>query len=150
MHKALCEPEIGFGISIKMWHAPTVAQDLHRFLQPGKNKTLLDARQRSAQPPARRRRAGEAMSHCRWEVGDGPNHLVYPSWVVPNEQSRWSPLQGAWYMLGGTPQIEEQLDLDPWERTPARRRTPTGRASRRSPRRRSRPPTPSRTAARCA
>jgi peptide/nickel transport system substrate-binding protein len=65
-------------------------------------------------------RAGERMTNCTWEVGDGPNHLVYPSWVVPNETQRWAPLQGRWYELSGTPQIEEQLDMDPWERTPPR------------------------------
>ncbi len=65
-------------------------------------------------------KAGETMSKCAWEVGDGPNHLVYPSWLVPNEPDRWAPLEGTWYMLSGTPQIKEQLDMDPWKRTPAR------------------------------
>jgi len=64
--------------------------------------------------------AGEKMDNCDWEVGDGPNHLVYPSWVVPNEPDRWAPLEGRWYMLSGTPQIKEELDKDPWERQPPR------------------------------
>ena len=65
-------------------------------------------------------RAGEKMTNCAWEVGDGPNHLVYPSWVVPNETQRWAPLQGRWYEISGTPQIKEELDKDPWERQPPR------------------------------
>ncbi len=65
-------------------------------------------------------KAGEKMDNCDWEVGDGPNHLVYPSWVVPNEWQRWSPLEGTWYMLSGTPQIKEELDKDPWARNPPR------------------------------
>jgi peptide/nickel transport system substrate-binding protein len=64
--------------------------------------------------------AGEAMSNPHWEVGDGPNHLVYPSWVVPNESSRWAPLQGKWYELGGTEKEGTELDVDPWERQPPR------------------------------
>ncbi len=65
-------------------------------------------------------RQGEAMSNPHWEVGDGPNHLVYPSWVVPNESERWAPLQGKWYEISGTDKIKEELDVDPWERQPPR------------------------------
>ncbi|HUT18400.1 MAG TPA: ABC transporter substrate-binding protein [Anaerolineae bacterium] len=64
--------------------------------------------------------AGEKMTNCAWEVGDGPNHLVYPSWVVPNEHDRWAPLQGQWYALSGTPLLETELDAEPWDRSPPR------------------------------
>jgi peptide/nickel transport system substrate-binding protein len=64
--------------------------------------------------------AGEKMTNCAWEVGDGPNHLVYPSWVVPNEHDRWAPLEGQWYALSGTPLIETELDKEPWDRSPPR------------------------------
>ena len=64
--------------------------------------------------------AGEMMSKCAWEVGDGPNHLVYPSWVVPNEHDRWAPLEGQWYALSGTPLIDTELDKEPWDRSPPR------------------------------
>ena len=60
------------------------------------------------------------MSHTNWEVGDGPNHLVYPQWMVPLENSRWAPLEGAWYQYSGTPKIKQQLNLSPWKRTPPR------------------------------
>jgi len=29
--------------------------------------------------------AGTLTFRTNWEVGDGPDHLLYPSWVVPNE-----------------------------------------------------------------
>ncbi|MFN5926831.1 MAG: ABC transporter substrate-binding protein, partial [Roseiflexaceae bacterium] len=47
-------------------------------------------------------RAGEIMMKTAWEVGDGPNHLVYPQWVVPIEGDRWSPLHGIGYGTRGT------------------------------------------------
>lgn len=65
-------------------------------------------------------RKGEAMSNCHWEVGDGPNHLVYPSWVVPNEPDRWAPLQGQMYAVRGTEKETSEKDVDPWERQPPR------------------------------
>jgi peptide/nickel transport system substrate-binding protein len=66
------------------------------------------------------------MSQTNWEVGDGPNHLVYPQWLVPLEQTRWAPLQGRFYSLRGTPKVSDTLeeltekDKNPWERTPPR------------------------------
>jgi peptide/nickel transport system substrate-binding protein len=39
-------------------------------------------------------RAGLVTMKCQWEVGDGPDHLLYPSWVVPDETERWAPLGG--------------------------------------------------------
>ncbi|NBT03520.1 MAG: ABC transporter substrate-binding protein, partial [Proteobacteria bacterium] len=47
-------------------------------------------------------RTGKRMTNVAWEVGDGPNHLVYPQWVVPMEDSRWAPLHGNWYLVKGT------------------------------------------------
>jgi peptide/nickel transport system substrate-binding protein len=64
--------------------------------------------------------AGAIPMNTNWEVGDGPNHLVFPQWLVPLEFERWAPLHGKGYELRGTGSEEEQLDVDPWERTPAR------------------------------
>ncbi len=64
--------------------------------------------------------AGDIPMKTAWEVGDGPNHLVYASWVVADENSRWAALHGQAYTLRGTAAEKEQLDKDPWERTPAR------------------------------
>jgi peptide/nickel transport system substrate-binding protein len=65
-------------------------------------------------------RTGEIPMKTAWEVGDGPNHLVYPSWVVADEPERWAPLHGRGYSLRGTASEKEQLDISPWERTPPR------------------------------
>jgi peptide/nickel transport system substrate-binding protein len=67
-----------------------------------------------------RKAAGEEMSDAGWGIGDGPNHLVFPQWLVPLEPTRWASLHGQGYQLRGTEAEQEQLDLDPWERTPAR------------------------------
>jgi len=55
-----------------------------------------------------------------WGVGDGPDHLVYPSWVVPNEPQRWSPLGGNYYLARGTDREDSEKDVDPHKRTPPR------------------------------
>ncbi len=55
-----------------------------------------------------------------WEVGDGPNHLVYPQWVVPIGNDRWAPLYGSWYATLGTEKEGTELDLDPADRNPPR------------------------------
>jgi peptide/nickel transport system substrate-binding protein len=65
-------------------------------------------------------RAGELMSHTNWEVGDGPNHLVFPSWIVPIEHERWAPLHGTYYSLLGSEQAGTEDDKDPYERNPPR------------------------------
>lgn len=65
-------------------------------------------------------RVGELMSHTNWEVGDGPNHLVYPQWMVPIESERWAPLHGSMYTLRGTEQEGTEADVDPYERNPPR------------------------------
>jgi peptide/nickel transport system substrate-binding protein len=65
-------------------------------------------------------KAGALTAHSSWEVGDGPNHLVYPQWLVPIEPERWAPLEGQMYNVRGTPAEKQQLDRAPFERTPPR------------------------------
>ncbi|WP_020575955.1 ABC transporter substrate-binding protein [Actinopolymorpha alba] len=65
-------------------------------------------------------KAGKLTSHTAWEVGDGPNHLVYPQWLVPIEPERYCPLEGQWYNVRGTPDEGKQLNVDPYKRTPPR------------------------------
>jgi peptide/nickel transport system substrate-binding protein len=64
--------------------------------------------------------AGKLMTNADWGIGDGPNHLVYPQWLVPIEPERWAPLHGQGYQLKGTGSETEELDVDPWQRQPAR------------------------------
>jgi peptide/nickel transport system substrate-binding protein len=70
--------------------------------------------------------AGDKLSNAQWGVGDGPNHLVYPQWLVPIEEERWAPLTGTFYKLRGTEQVSAELeeiaqpDVDPYERNPPR------------------------------
>jgi peptide/nickel transport system substrate-binding protein len=64
--------------------------------------------------------SGKLGIHTNWEVGDGPDHLLYPSWVVPNEQTRWAPLSGGVLQYAGTPLETTEADKSPWARTPAR------------------------------
>ncbi|MFD2079061.1 ABC transporter substrate-binding protein [Actinopolymorpha cephalotaxi] len=63
---------------------------------------------------------GKLTSTTAWEVGDGPNHLVYPQWLVPIENSRYCPLEGSWYNVRGTPDEGKQANVDPFKRTPPR------------------------------
>jgi len=65
-------------------------------------------------------KAGKYMAHSNWEVGDGPNHLLYPQWMLPMEYSRWAPLEGEMYNSKGTPAYTSEADVDPWKRTPPR------------------------------
>jgi hypothetical protein len=39
---------------------------------------------------------------------------------MPMEPSRWAPLQGQFYAVRGTPTEKQQLDIDPYRRTPPR------------------------------
>jgi peptide/nickel transport system substrate-binding protein len=64
--------------------------------------------------------AGQLSIHTNWEVGDGPDHLLYPSWIVPNEPARWAPLCGNRLLFKGTPREDAEADVDPWERQPPR------------------------------
>ena len=65
-------------------------------------------------------KAGKLMIRCDWEVGDGPNHLVYPQWLVPLEFSRWAPLHGSWYGLLDRPAdlAKAKAQPDPYKRNP--------------------------------
>jgi peptide/nickel transport system substrate-binding protein len=64
--------------------------------------------------------AGKLTFRTAWEVGDGPDHLLYPSWVVPNERERWAPLCGNLMRFAGTPSETAETDKSPWDRKPAR------------------------------
>ncbi len=70
--------------------------------------------------------AGDRLSNAQWGVGDGPNHLVYPQWLVPIEEERWAPMTGTFYKLRGTEKVSNELkelaqpDVDPYERNPPR------------------------------
>jgi len=65
-------------------------------------------------------KSGKGSIHTNWEVGDGPDHLLYPSWVVPNEPDRWAPLSGRLLQVAGTPQETAEKDVNPWDRKPPR------------------------------
>ncbi|HEX4216361.1 MAG TPA: ABC transporter substrate-binding protein [Candidatus Dormibacteraeota bacterium] len=62
---------------------------------------------------------GQLMTYCDWEVGDGPNCLTYVNWLVPEDNQRWAPMEGEWFLLQGTPQEGQQANLSPWSRNPA-------------------------------
>ena len=64
--------------------------------------------------------SGKGEFQTGWEVGDGPDHLLYPSWVVPNEPERWAPLCGQLLAYQGTDKETSEADVSPWERTPPR------------------------------
>ena len=64
--------------------------------------------------------AGKTTMKCQWEVGDGPDHLVYPSWVVPDETERWAPLCGELRIVKGTDLENSEADKSPWDRQPPR------------------------------
>jgi peptide/nickel transport system substrate-binding protein len=61
-----------------------------------------------------------------WGVGDGPNFLVFPNWVVWVDNDRTAPLYGAWYAVRGTAKEGTELDMDPLERNPPREEPPEG------------------------
>ena len=64
---------------------------------------------------------GRLAVRGNWEVGDGPNHLLYPQWLVPIENTRFVPLQGRWYALLGTDDAKRGIDEnDPWKSKPPR------------------------------
>jgi len=64
--------------------------------------------------------ASKYQTRSNWEVGDGPSHLVYPQWLVPIEPQRWAPLNGNWYTVLGTSKAGEELEKEPYDRTPPR------------------------------
>ena len=63
---------------------------------------------------------GKGHIHTAWEVGDGPDHLLYPSWVVPNEPDRWAPLCGRLLQYEGTSSETTETEKSPWDRQPPR------------------------------
>lgn len=63
-----------------------------------------------------------------WEIGDGPDHVVFPNWLVPIGWERWAPLYGNWYAVKGTAAEGTELDKDPRDRTPPREEPPAGSA----------------------
>lgn len=64
--------------------------------------------------------AGKLTFRTNWEVGDGPDHLLYPSWVVPNEPTRWAPLCGGVLQYAGSALENTEATTDPWSRNPPR------------------------------
>lgn len=62
--------------------------------------------------------AGQLQTTTAWEVSDGPNDLFYAPWLVPQENSRWAPLEGTWYSLQGTSRANVDASVDPWHRSP--------------------------------
>lgn len=62
--------------------------------------------------------SGQGDIKTNWEVGDGPNHLVYPSWMAPNEAERWAPLCGNTLQMGRPSSGSECEVNDPWSRNP--------------------------------
>ena len=62
---------------------------------------------------------GKIMSTTAWETSTltfGADML----WLMPMEPSRWAPLQGQFYTVRGTPTEKQQLNVDPYKRTPPR------------------------------
>ncbi len=55
-----------------------------------------------------------------WEVGDGPDHVVYPQWMVPIDGARWAPLYGSWYQQMHAGRAHDQDHMAPRDRTPPR------------------------------
>jgi peptide/nickel transport system substrate-binding protein len=65
-------------------------------------------------------RAGTLEFRTNWEVGDGPDHLLFPSWVVPDETERWAPLTGQMRIVAGTEKADTEGEKSPWDRQPPR------------------------------
>jgi peptide/nickel transport system substrate-binding protein len=64
--------------------------------------------------------SGQGSVHNNWGIGDGPDHLLYPSWMVPNEPARWAPLTGRLLQFAGTEQENTEAEISPWDRKPPR------------------------------
>lgn len=63
-----------------------------------------------------------------WEVGDGPDHVVFPNWLIPISWERWAPLYGNWYAVRGTSMEGTELDKAARDRSPPREEPPAGSA----------------------
>ncbi len=70
--------------------------------------------------------AGQLMCRTNWDLGDGPNFLVYPQQMVPLDDSRWAPLQGMWYAQSAIGKSATETHVDPWKRHPPRREPEPG------------------------
>ncbi len=62
---------------------------------------------------------GKLMSRTTWETST-VSVAADMVWMLPMEPSRWAPLQGQFYAMRGTPAAKEELDVDPFKRTPPR------------------------------
>ena len=63
--------------------------------------------------------AGKLHTNSAWEVGDGPNHLAYAEWIVPQTTDRWASMHGAYYsQVKGTPREKKEANIEPYKRTP--------------------------------
>ncbi|SDS61779.1 ABC transporter substrate-binding protein [Actinopolymorpha singaporensis] len=115
----------GSKLIIRLQYASNVGNDykkLNDLLVRDWKAIGLDARQFPISPEAygTEWNTGKLMSNSGWGVGDGPNCLVYPQWLVPLEPSRWAPLEGQFYNVRGTPDEHKQKNVDPYKRTPPR------------------------------
>ena len=63
---------------------------------------------------------GKLMTNSNWEVGDGPNHLVYPQWLVPLEYDPLGAAEGPVVRsCAARTQENQQLDRRPVGAQPA-------------------------------
>jgi ABC-type transport system substrate-binding protein len=62
---------------------------------------------------------GKLMSRTTWETST-VSVAADMVWMLPMEPSRWAPLQGQFYAMRGTPAEKQELDVDPFKRTPPR------------------------------
>lgn len=62
---------------------------------------------------------GELDIRNSWEASDGSSIVGQPEWMVPVEAARWAPLYGQWFSIRKQDTVDEQKDIDPYEREPA-------------------------------
>ena len=72
---------------------------------------------------------GKLDVRAEWEVGDGPNHLLYAQWIAACDRQRYVPLRGRWYELRGTKEADRGINQnDPWKSSPPRMKPEAGSA----------------------
>jgi hypothetical protein len=64
--------------------------------------------------------SGRGRIRTDQEVGDGPDHLLYPNWFVPNDPYHWAPLCGRLMQYQGSEAEYSESEVWPWERNPPR------------------------------
>jgi peptide/nickel transport system substrate-binding protein len=64
--------------------------------------------------------AGKLEFTTGGEVSDGPDHLLYPNWIIPNDAGHWAPLCGNMLVVQGTPVDGTERERSPWDRQPPR------------------------------